>query len=208
VAYWRFDPSRLRAARIEKGWSLAQLARGAGLRPPALSAIETHQRPCRERSARAISAALRVPLEDLAAPYTAADRPIPRQLAVETFPSAEDFKQLEHNCRLSATLAFGYSESRGARYEDDAVAWADAAVLVYAFADTREQGAQVDLVDFEALLEYHGDQSHYAVSTLTPERRSRLVEALESINRDMGPLLTQPPGIRAAAIAVADWLRT
>lgn len=74
MAYWRFDPSRLRSARTEKGWSLAELARGAGLQPPTLSAIQTRRQPCRERSARAIATALGVPLEGLAAPYTAADR--------------------------------------------------------------------------------------------------------------------------------------
>src|SRR5262249_26830155 len=91
MAYWRFNMERLRAARSNNGGSLAERARRAGLKPPALSAIETHHRPCRERSARAVADALGVPLEDIAAPYTAADRPTPRQLPVEVFPTPDDF---------------------------------------------------------------------------------------------------------------------
>lgn len=206
MAYWRFDPSRLRAARTEKGWSLAELARSAGLRPPTLSAIEMHQQPCRERSAQAIAAALAVPLEDLAAPYTAADRPKPHQLPVETFPTADDFERLEQECHELATITFRVSERMDGQYENDAVVMADVAALVRAFADAQQRGETVDLVGFEALLEYHGDRPHYAVSTLTPERRSLLVRALESFNIDAGKL-SYLPGVRAAAIAVADWIR-
>jgi hypothetical protein len=54
--------------------------------------------------------------------------------------------------------------------------------------------------------QYHGDRSHYAVSTLTPERRSLFVQALESFNVGAGKL-SHAPGVRAAAIAVADWIR-
>jgi transcriptional regulator with XRE-family HTH domain len=206
VAYWRFEPSRLRAARTDNGWSLAELARRAGLQPPTLSAIETHRHPCRERSARAIAAALGAPLEELAAPYTVADRPRPRQLPVEVFPTADDYEWLEQWCRGLATATFLFSERREGRYEADAVLRADAAALVRGFADAQQRGDQVELVGFEALLEYHGDRPHYAVSTLTPERRGRLVEVLESFNVDTG-VLSYPPGVRAAAIAVADWIR-
>jgi hypothetical protein len=74
----------------------------------------------------------------------------------------------------------------GGQYENDAVIMADVAVLVRAFVDTQQRGKAVDLVGFEALLEYHGDRSHYAVSTLTPERRSLFVQALESFNVGAG----------------------
>jgi transcriptional regulator with XRE-family HTH domain len=206
MAYWRFEPSLLRAARSDRGWSLAELARRAGLRPPTLSTIETHRRPCREQSARAVAAALGIPLEDLAAPYTAAGRPKPTQLPVETFPTAEDFVRLEHECRQLAMVTFGVSERMNGRYDADAVVMADVAALVHAFADMQQQSALGELVDFEALLEYVGERPHYAVSTLAPGRRTRLAIALEWFNIDMGPL-SHAPGLRAAAIAVADWIR-
>jgi transcriptional regulator with XRE-family HTH domain len=207
VAYWRFEPLRLRAARADRGWSLAELARNASMRPPALSMIETHQRPCRERSARAIAAALGVPLEDLAVPYTAIDRPEPRQMAVDVSPTRDDFDQLEEACRDLVPIMFNVSDRVDRRYENDAVIMADAAALVHAFADAPDGGAREDLVGFESLLEYHGDQSHYAITTLTSERRRQLAEALESFNIDVGGA-SHPPGLRAAAIAVAEWIRT
>ena len=206
MAYWRFEPALLRAARADRGWSLAELARRAGLRPPTLSTIETHHRPCREQSARAVAAALGVALEDLAAPYTAADRPKPTQLPVETFPTLEDFVRLEHECRQLAMVNFGMSERIDGRYEADAVVMADVAALVHAFVDMQQQGAVGELVDFEAVLQYVGEQPHYAVSTLAAGRRTRLAIALEWFNIDIGQL-SHPPGLRAAAIAVADWIR-
>jgi transcriptional regulator with XRE-family HTH domain len=206
VAYWRFVPLRLRAARTAKGWSLAELARNASMRPPALAAIETHQRPCRERSARAIAAVLGVPLEDLAAPYTVSDRPKPRQLPVDVSPTKEDFHLLKEACRELVPIMFDVSDRVNRRYEDGAVIMADAAALVHVFADALEGGAQEDLIGFESLLGYHGDQPHYAITTLTPERRTQLVEALESFNIDVGGP-SRPPVLRAATTVVADWIR-
>lgn len=126
---------------------------------------------------------------------------------MDAFPTAQDFERLEQECRELATITFRVSERMDGQHENDAVVMADVAALVYAFADARKRGAQVDLVGFEALLEYQGDQPHYAVSTLTPQRRRVLVDALESFNIDRGGL-SYPPGVRAAAIAVADWIRS
>ena len=83
---------------------------------------------------------------------------------------------------------------------------AEVAAVVHVFADAQQHGDHVHLVGFESFLEYHGDAPHYAVSTLTSERRPLLAAALESFNIDAGAL-SYAPGVRAAAIAVADWIR-
>lgn len=208
MAYWRFDTARLREARLGKGWSLAALARRTGLKPQTLSSIETHHRACRERSARAIAAALEVPLAELAAPYTVADRPTPRQLPVESSPEADDFEKLEALCRWLAGLGFQLSRAPADRHEREALDLSDAAALVHAFVDIRKHGDQMQLIGFEAFLEYSSrGEEHYAISTFTPKRRATLAETLEDFNRDMGVLTACPPGVRAAAIAVAEWIR-
>jgi transcriptional regulator with XRE-family HTH domain len=206
MTYWRFDPSRLRAARISRGWSLAELARRADLKPPALSAMETHHHPCRERSAHAVAEALGVALSEVAEPYARRSRRTPRQLPVEVFPTAADFKQLELCCREVATVMFRVSERTDLADERDAVVMTDVAALVRAFADVRESGRPMELVGFQSLLEYHAAQAHYAITVLTSEHRAECVRALESMNVDVGQL-SHPAGVRAAAIAVADWIR-
>ncbi|WP_089106859.1 helix-turn-helix domain-containing protein [Streptomyces hyaluromycini] len=205
MSYWRFNSERLREARTARGWSLAELARRSGLRPPALSAIETRRDPCRERSARAIAAALELPLQDVAAPYK---RSQPRQLPVETWPTAEDFRRLEEQCAVVGAFGFHLAEKAGAAASDDEVSaflMADAKVLVRLFADARTRGVVPAIVDFTALHDYQGAEWHSASTRLTPDRRRALVDIFCGFNLDVGTL-SHEPGVRAAAVAVADWL--
>jgi transcriptional regulator with XRE-family HTH domain/5-methylcytosine-specific restriction endonuclease McrA len=100
VVYRRFDASRLRRLRHDRGWSLRKLADQAGLHPATLSMIETHQSPCRERSALAIAMALDVPLDELAVSYRLPPRRRRQRRVANVVTSAKS--QMEHHRPLAA----------------------------------------------------------------------------------------------------------
>jgi hypothetical protein len=129
---------------------------------------------------------------------------------VETWPTAEDFQHLEEQCAVVGAFGFHLAENASAAAtasDDEASAFlmADARVLVRLFAEARARDAMPSIADFTALHEYQGAEWHSASTRLTPDRRQVLIDIFYGFNLDAG-VLTHEPGVRAAAVAVADWL--